>query len=250
MSRHFVGSLRSIEISGVWDYTPYMTNYSSVIIDFDGTLFDTRRAISATLYETFAAYNVPPPSRERVEALIGRGVNLEETLTHLMPQSVPAALLNEWVMTYRRIYNSGTGIRASTPFPGSRDALAELHAAGVPIVIASNKGEASVHAILTHFGMHDFVQLIIAARDAYPTKPDPRSYFDRIAPVLGTAASEHVLVAGDTDLDILYARRIGATACWAAYGYGDPDECRMLHPEFIAASPNEIAHAVCAAPPP
>jgi phosphoglycolate phosphatase-like HAD superfamily hydrolase len=50
-----------------------MSNYSSVIIDFDGTLFDTRRAISATLYETFAAYNVPPPSPERVEAVIGRG---------------------------------------------------------------------------------------------------------------------------------------------------------------------------------
>jgi hypothetical protein len=47
----------------------YMTNYSSVIIDFDGTLFDTRRAISVTLRETFGAYNVPPPSRERVGAL-------------------------------------------------------------------------------------------------------------------------------------------------------------------------------------
>jgi phosphoglycolate phosphatase len=146
-----------------------------------------------------------------------------------MPQRVPAAQLNEWVMTYRRIYNSGTGIRASTPFPGSRAALAQLHAAGAPVVIVSNKGEASVHDILTHFGMHDFVRLVIAARDASPTKPDPRSYFERIAPVLGTAASEHVLVAADTDLDILYARRIGATACWAAYGYGDPDECRLLH---------------------
>jgi phosphoglycolate phosphatase len=226
-----------------------MINYSSVIIDFDGTLFDTRRAISATLYETFAAYNVPPPPRERVEALIGRGINLEETLTHLMPESVPAAQLNEWVMTYRRIYNAGTGIRTSTPFPGSRAALAQLHAAGAPVVIVSNKGEASVHAILTHFDMHDFVHLVIAARDASPTKPDPRSYFERIAPVLGTAASEHVLVAGDTDIDILYARSIGATACWAAYGYGDPDECRLLHPEFIAASPNEIAHAVCATRP-
>ena len=146
-----------------------MNNYSSVIIDFDGTLFDTRRAISSTLYETFAAYNVPPPSPERVEALIGRGVNLEETLTHLMPQSMPAAQLDECVLTYRRIYNAGTGIRASMPFSGSRDALAELHAAGVPVVIASNKGEASVHAILTHFGMHDFVHLVIAARDACPS---------------------------------------------------------------------------------
>jgi phosphoglycolate phosphatase len=227
-----------------------MTNFSSVIIDFDGTLFDTRRAISATLYETFAAYNLPPPSQERVEAIIGRGINLEETLTHLMPQNVPAAHLNEWVVTYRRIYNSGTGIRASTPFPGSQDALAQLHAAGAPVVIVSNKGEESVHDILTHFNMRDFVRLVIAARDASPTKPDPRSYFERIEPVLGTAASEHVLVAGDTDIDILYARRIGATACWAAYGYGNPDECRLLHPELIVASPNEIAHAVCAARPP
>jgi phosphoglycolate phosphatase-like HAD superfamily hydrolase len=63
-----------------------MTNYSSVIIDFDGTLFDTRRTISATIYETFAACKFPPPSRECIEALIGRGMNLEETLTHLMPQ--------------------------------------------------------------------------------------------------------------------------------------------------------------------
>ena len=108
-------------------------NFSSVIIDFDGTLFDTRRAISATLYETFAVYNVPPPSQERVEAIIGRGITLEETLT---------------------------------------------------------------------------------------------------------------------DVDIRYARHIGATACWAAYGYGDPDECRLLHPEFIAASPNEIAHVVCHERPP
>jgi phosphoglycolate phosphatase len=223
-----------------------MSNYSSVIIDFDGTLFDTRRAISATLYETFAAYNFPPPSRERVEVLIGRGINLEETLTHLMPQNVPPAQLNEWVVTYRRIYNSGTGIRESTPFPGSRAALAQLHAAGAPVVIVSNKGEASVHDTLIHFDMHDFVRLVIAARDAFPTKPDPRSYIERIEPVLGTAASEQVLVAGDTDIDILYARRIGATACWAAYGYGNPDECRLLHPEFIAASPSEIAHAVCA----
>jgi phosphoglycolate phosphatase len=224
-----------------------MTHFSSVIIDFDGTLFDTRRAISATLSETFAAYNLPPPSRELVEKIIGRGITLEETLTRLIPQGVPAAQLNEWVLTYRRIYNSGTGIRASTPFPGSRAALVRLHAAGAPVVIVSNKGAASVHDILTHFSMHDFVRLVIAAHDASPTKPDPRSYFERIAPVLGTAACEHVLVAGDTDIDIRYARRIGATACWAAYGYGDPEECRLLQPELIAASPNEIADVVCSA---
>ena len=220
-----------------------MPIYGSVIIDFDGTLFDTRQAISATLYETFATYNVPPPSREEVEALIARGINLEETLTHLLPQHVSTEQLNEWVATYRRVYNSGTGIRASTPFPGSRTALAQLQAAGIPVVIVSNKGEEAVYAALAHFGMNDLVRLVVAARDAFPTKPDARSYFERIAPVLGPTQSARVLVVGDTDIDIRYARSIGAAACWAAYGYGDGDQCRQLHPEHIAASPNEIAYA-------
>jgi phosphoglycolate phosphatase len=147
-----------------------MTNHSAAIVDFDGTLFDTRRAISATLRETFAAYNVPPPSCERIEVLIGRGINLEETLIHLMPQDVAIGKLSEWVVTYRRIYDSATGLCASTPFPGSRAALAQLHAAAIPVVIVSNKGEASVHAALNHFGMNDFVRLVVAARVAL-TRP-------------------------------------------------------------------------------
>lgn len=222
-----------------------MTRYSAAIIDFDGTLFDTRRAIAATLQETFAARGAPAPDPAEVEALIRRGIHLEETFTNLLPQSVTAEELNEWVTTYRRIYNSGTGIRASIPFSGSHSALAKLHAAGVPVVIASNKGEKSVHEVLSHFGMRDFVELVIAARDASPTKPDPRSYFERIAPALGAAACERVLVAGDTDIDIRYARSIGATACWAVYGYGNADECERLQPDVIAASPDQIAATVC-----
>jgi hypothetical protein len=34
--------------------------------------------------------------------------------------------------------------------------------------------------------MHDFVRLVIAARDTSPTEPDLRSYFERIASVFGT----------------------------------------------------------------
>jgi phosphoglycolate phosphatase len=94
-----------------------MPDYSAAIVDFDGTLFDTRRAISATLRETFAAYNVPPPSCERIDALIGRGINLEETFIHLMPQDVAIGQLNEWIINYRRFYDSGAGLCASTPFP-------------------------------------------------------------------------------------------------------------------------------------
>jgi phosphoglycolate phosphatase len=120
-----------------------------------------------------------------------------------------------------------------------------LYAVGVPVVIASNKGEQSVHEILSYFGMRDLIRLVIAARDASPTKPDPRSYFERIAPELGVAACERVLVAGDTDIDIRYARSIGATACWAVYGYGNPDECERLQPDVIARSPDDIAAAVC-----
>jgi len=219
-------------------------HYTALILDFDGTLFDTRRAILATLEATFAAHGRVPPPRNAIEATIRRGITLEATLAQLRPNSTTADELSLWAASYRRIYNAGIGIRASTPFPESRTTLLELDRAAIPIVVASNKGEASVHATLVHFDLHRFVRLVVAARDSHPTKPDPRSYTARIAPILGPASCERVLVVGDTEVDLHYARSIGATACWAAYGYGDAEACRQLEPDLIATSLGEVSAIV------
>ena len=204
--------------------------FTSLIFDFDGTLFDTRRAIAATLKRTFQDFGQTVPEASAIWATIRLGITLEKTFEMLMDQPADDQV-GELVIRYREIYNNGLGIEKSIPFPGVPELLRDLAKAGNTIVVCSNKGRVAVDGALAHFGMGSVASLIVAADGAQPTKPDPASFNDRIKPQIGVAASARPLVIGDTIADIRYARAIGAKICWAAYGYGEPDVCLPMTPD-------------------
>lgn len=213
--------------------------FTSLIFDFDGTLFDTRRAIAATLERTFQDLGRTVPEATMIQATIRLGITLEKTFDMLMDQPT-AAQVGEMVTRYREIYNGGLGIEKSSPFPGIPDLLRDLAEAGNTIVLCSNKGRAAVEGTLAHYGMGSVASLIVAADGGQPTKPDPASFNDRIKPRIGAAASARPLVIGDTVADLRYARAIGAEVCWAAYGYGDPDVCLPMAPDHCIADPLDL----------
>ena len=214
-------------------------NYTSLIFDFDGTLFDTRRAIAATLQQTFQQRGAPVPDDERIWTTIRLGITLERTIESLLKETSPDRI-KEWVVAYREIYNGGLGIKNSNPFPGIPELMRDLSEGGNVIVVCSNKGRQAVELTLSHFGMNSVATMIVAAEGPQPTKPDPASFLSRIRPAIGNEASSRPLVIGDTDADIRYARAIGADVCWAAYGYGDPARCCRLCPEFKADAPDDL----------
>jgi len=47
-------------------------------------------------------------------------------------------------------------------------------------------------------------------------------------------------VVGDTEIDILLARRTGIPCCWASYGYGETERCRALKPEYEISSIEQL----------
>jgi phosphoglycolate phosphatase len=205
--------------------------FTSLIFDFDGTLFDTRHAIVATLERTFHVFGKTVPNEAMIWATIRLGITLENTFQILMDQPTKDQV-DKMVVRYREIYNGGLGIEKSSPFPGVTSLLRDLREAGNTIVLCSNKGQAAVDSILAHYGIGSVVSLIVAADGAQPTKPNPASFDNRIKPQIGAAASARPLIIGDTGADIRYARAIGAKVCWAAYGYGDPEVCLPLKPDY------------------
>lgn len=58
-----------------------------------------------------------------------------------------------------------------------------------------------------------------------PKKPDPEVFSKRIAPLFPTATPANCIGIGDTATDLEFARNIGASACFAAYGFGDRASC-------------------------
>lgn len=183
---------------------------------------------------------MPAPSIAGIEEVLARGITLEQTLLHLAPGVISPDSLPVWVAAYRSIYNSGLGIEASTPYPGIAELLEFLFTRSVFVAVASNKGEESVRATLEKFDLSGYISLVVAATGAQPTKPDPLSFHQRIVPALGASAVSKMIVIGDTDTDIRYARSIGALSCWAAYGYGSPEVCLPLVPDFVAHYPAEV----------
>ena len=217
-----------------------MMAYGVVVFDYDGTLFDTRPAIVHCLRRAFAALQRPMPAAEDVSGTVKTGLSLQDSLTMLDPSLLrdPIAL-SELVGAYRTLYLDEAG-PLLTPFSGAADALRRLNASGVKCAIVSNKGAAAIRRSLDESRLAHFVDLILADEPELPRKPDPALVTHHILPKFAQIQRQQILMVGDTEVDIAFAKASGISCCWASYGYGDMARCRALAPKHEIASIEEL----------
>jgi phosphoglycolate phosphatase len=217
-----------------------MSGFKVVVFDYDGTLFDTRPAIVHCIQRAFAACGRPIPALEAVAGTVRTGLPLQETF-FVLDENLRAdrTALNELVITYRRLYlDEGTPL--SKPFAGASDALRQIHARGAKCVIVSNKGIAAIRQSLDQNQLSSFVDLVFGDEPGLPKKPDPAILVDHILPRYAHLQREQTLMVGDTEADILLAKRTGIPCCWASYGYGETKRCRKLAPEHEISSIEQL----------
>ncbi|KAF4457205.1 phosphoglycolate phosphatase [Fusarium austroafricanum] len=221
-----------------------------VIFDFDGTLFDTHRAISHSIKGAFdALLPESAPSESEVQKLIGSGLGLAKVLEALHP-SPDSFDETEWTSTYRRIYND-EGQQLVSAFPGAKELLNTLHTQNIPVAVISNKGVAAVETALKNNGINTIPEdLVVGDNTPGATKkPDTGSYVNVLLPALSARGLEQIdaskaLVVGDTEADLQFASNIGAKSIWCKYGYGNKETCEKLAPDFIVDSLDEVAGIV------
>ena len=221
-----------------------MSGFKVVIFDYDGTLFDTRPAIVHCIQRAFAACGRPIPTLEAVAGTVRTGLPLQESF-FVLDKNLRAerTALSEIIKTYRRIYLD-EGAPLTKPFVGVRDALQDIHARGTKCVVASNKGITAIRQSLDQSQLSSFVDLVFGDEPGLPKKPDPAIVMDHILPRYASLRREQMLVVGDTEIDILLAKRTEIHCCWASYGYGETERCRALKPEHEISSIEELAALV------
>lgn len=222
-----------------------------IIFDFDGTLFDTHKSIAHTLAITFTHLlpsDVPSPPKAAIVASISAGLSLPKTITQLYPSSVSALdtpLLEKFLIEYRSLYKIH-GIPLIKPFPHIHSLLTDLRARSISCAIVSNKGIAAVRDILSANHLSSLIELVVGDGEPAdcPRKPDPGSWTMVVKPAFEQKITKldgrHVLVVGDTETDILYARNIGAKSAWCSYGYGMSEKCMALKPDFVVKGLEEV----------
>jgi len=205
--------------------------FKLAIIDFDGTLCSTHGAVRDVIDLTFESYGRPAPSPAAVETVIGSGAVADEVFGRLLGFDPGDPRRDEWAGRYREIYNSGEGLVRTELFPGVREGLDQLAAAGCRSIVLSNKGVAALEQALAHFRIEGCFEMVMGDAPGFVRKPLPDSYRDIIAPRFPGIPPQQTFMLGDTTTDILFARNIGAAAFWARYGFGDAQACQELKPE-------------------
>lgn len=192
-----------------------------IILDFDGTLADTRGLIVKTMQQTLDALELEPRTDDQCAAMIG--LPLKQAFTDLLPMTDEMG--ERCVETYRRIFNENNALYVIPTFPNVLETLYRLHEQGYTLTIASSRSHRSLNEFVNDMHLNELIPYVLGAEDVVRAKPHPD-------PVLQTLEAfgckpEDAWVVGDTWYDIKMGRRAGVRTCGVTYGNGTREE--LIH---------------------
>lgn len=200
--------------------TPTLTRtWSAVLFDLDGTIIDSAADITASLAHTFSALGLPVPDEATLRSYVGPPLTEVFGAGH----GLADALAEEAVATYRAHY--ADHVLSSPVFPGVRGLLERLHAAGVPIALATSKPEHTARAVLDNAGLTECFTVVTGAT-ADGTRATKTAV---VAEALRRLQEEgvdtsHAVMVGDRSHDTVGALANGVPTILVEWGYGSPAE--------------------------
>lgn len=205
-----------------------MTDFLA-IFDVDGTLVDSQAIITATMDRAFVDAGVEPPTREAVLSLVG--ISLPQLIARLLPGE--AGSVQEAVTAnYRRLYVETLSHQPEVQlYPGVRDGLERLHAAGITLGVATGKSQRGLDRLVAGQGWQDLFATLQCA-DHHPSKPHP-SMVERALLETATDAGRAVMI-GDTTFDMDMGAAAGVATLGVAWGYHAESDLRAAGASQVA----------------
>jgi phosphoglycolate phosphatase len=194
--------------------------YTAILFDLDGTIVDSAPGITATLAYTFERLGLPvPPPAELLRWVGPPLLDSFRDLADFDPATSQRAL-----DFYRERYIT-VGAYDAVLYPGVAAVLRAIHAAGIPLSLATSKPEGPARAVLTHFGvLEPFDELTGASDDEVRSaKKDVVEEALRRLDARGANLTRTVLI-GDRHHDVEGAAHHGIPTIFVTWGYGAPTE--------------------------
>ena len=210
--------------------------YQAVFFDLDGTLTDSAPGIIHSIKYALSKYGV-----EKDEASLRLFIG--PPLIHSFQEQCgfDHEKAAEAVVFYREYFTAG-GMFENSVYPGIKELLVQLKAAGRKVFVATSKPEPFAVQILEHFGLATlFDRICGAAMDETRTKKTQ---------VLAYALEEcgidpkTAVMIGDRKDDIEAAFALGLSHIGVLYGYGSREELVAAGANVFAKTPEEIYRIV------
>jgi len=197
-----------------------------VIFDLDGTLIDSKKDLYCAVNATRAHCGMPPLESEIVYSYVGEGAPV------LIRRTLGPGATDEQVadaLSFFLAYYNDHMIDHTVLYPGVRETLDRLVAAGVKLAVLTNKPVRISRAIVEALGVGEHFHRIYGGNSFDQKKPHPVGIETLRAEC--DAARERTMMVGDSSVDVRTARNAQVKACGVTYGF---------QPETLVADPPDL----------
>lgn len=212
--------------------------YRAIVWDLDGTLLDTLDDLTGATNYALAQHALAPRTREEVRRFVGNGIR--KLIERAVPPGTAADVREAVYGTFCAYYGAHCN-DATKPYPGVMQLLAELHGAGMPMAIVSNKADFAVRELAAaYFG--GLIPVAAGARDGLRTKPAPDLVFAALRE-MGVSPEEAVYI-GDSEVDVRTAANAGMDCISVCWGFRDVSTLRAAGAGIICADTAALRRAL------
>jgi len=208
-----------------------------LIFDLDGTLIDSQHDLANSVNAMLEWKGRPRLPMDVVASYVGNGAPV------LVQRALPGAAQEELAEALRFFldYYREHMLDYTTLYPGVRQALDELHNAGVPLAVLTNKPVRFSVRLIEGLGLEAHFFRIYGGNSFEEKKPHPRGIEMLVAETAADRA--RTVMVGDSAVDVLTARAAGVRACGVSWGF-QPETFQNAAPDFLIDDMRTLARMV------
>lgn len=210
-----------------------------ILCDLDGTLVDSVPDLTFCVDAMMEQLGRAPRGEAAVRTWVGNGV--EKLVSRaLIGQLEGAPDAADYALAYPlflELYAENTYTR-STLYPGVREGLDFLAAAGYPLGCVTNKAAQFTEPLLAYLGIRERFALVVSGDSLPRKKPDPLPLL-YAAEQFGVAPATALMI-GDSATDVAAARAAGFGIVCMSYGYNHGQDIRDSHPDAVIDALDEL----------
>ncbi len=202
-----------------------MSRADLLIFDLDGTLIDSKLDLASSVNATRAWAGLPPLALELVSSYVGDGA---PTLVRRILPGASEEKLADALRFFLEYYREHM-LDATTLYPGVHAALDQLHDAGVPMAVLTNKPVRFSLQLVEGLALDTLFFRVYGGNSFEEKKPHPRGVDALVAEV--SAARDRTVMVGDSATDVRTARNARVQACGVTWGF-QPESFAAVPPDF------------------
>jgi phosphoglycolate phosphatase len=207
--------------------------FVAVLFDLDGTLTDPRIGITRSYQHALASVGTVVDDADELTWMIGPPLR-----ANLVAAGLHGADVDTAADAYRDRHWA-VGVYEATVIPGIPELLADLHAAGTRLGLATGKVTDQGVVTLDHFGLASWFDVVVGA-DLDRGRVEKDDIVRHALDELGSPPVDRCAMVGDRRFDIEGAKAVGLTSVAVTWGYAQPGELAAAEPDLTVATVDEL----------